>query len=455
MLEGFNQNASTFAADVDRAFWITTGISAAMFVLVAGLMLFFIVRYHHSRVKPAEIRNIRDHLGLEIAWTVIPTILLFVIFYYGYTSFRELRTMPDDAFAVDVLGKRWSWTFTYPNGKRTDALYVPEGRNIRLRLHAPDGDVLHSFYVPAFRVKEDVVPGRETHIWFRSTVPGRYDVECAEYCGVGHSKMLTKVEVMDAAAFDTWYASNKLSPHDKSAPKSEGEVLYRTLGCASCHSLDGSVIVGPSFSGLYGKTVTVLTGGKTRRTVVDDAYLARAVRQPGADVAEGFPDGVMPDLSAQIDAQQLKALIAFIKQQEGAESAHAAPPPAASAEAEPEAASAAAEPEAKPSETAAEQAGPPDGATLFKTKGCTACHSLDGSKRLGPTLKGLYGHTVKVTTDGKPRDVTADEAYLRRSIETPNADIVEGFPAGTMPPFGKMLSAGEIDALVTYLKGVK
>ncbi|WP_345970514.1 cytochrome c oxidase subunit II [Sulfurimonas sp. HSL1-6] len=452
MLEGFNQNVSTYAADVDRAFWITTGISIAMFVLVAGLMALFIVRYHHTKVQPGEIRNIRDHLGLEIAWTVIPTILLFVIFYYGYTSFRDLRTMPKDAFTVDVLGKRWSWTFTYPNGKQTDELYVPVGKNIKLIMGAPDGDVLHSFFVPAFRVKEDVVPGRKTHIWFNATKPGRYDIECAEYCGVRHAKMLSKVEVMKAADFDAWYASDKLSPHDMAAPKSKGEMLYKTLGCASCHSLDGSIIVGPSFAGLFGKNVTVMTGDKTRRTVVDDAYLERAIREPGADVAEGFPDGVMPDLSGQIDAEQLKALVTFIKEQNGGSVLPEAAAPAATTTMEPAAAPATteAEPTAPQKASAA-----PDGATLFNAKGCGACHSLDGTKKLGPTLKGLYGSKLTVVTDGKSREVTADEAYLRSSLETPNADVVEGFAPGLMPPFGKMLSAEEIETLVTYMKELK
>jgi len=450
MLEGFNDNVSTYAADVDRAFWITTGISIAMFVLVAGLMALFIARYHHTKVQPGEIRNIRDHLGLEIAWTVIPTILLFVIFYYGYTSFRDLRTMPKDAFTVEVLGKRWSWTFTYPNGKQTDELYVPVGKNIRLIMGAPDGDVLHSFFVPAFRVKEDVVPGRKTHIWFNATKPGRYDIECAEYCGVGHAKMLSKVEVMKTADFDAWYASDKLSPHDTSAPKSKGEMLYKTLGCASCHSLDGSIIVGPSFAGLFGKNVTVVTEGKTRQTVVDDAYLERAIRKPSADIAEGFPDGVMPDLSGQINDEQLKALVTFIKQQNGSGSG-AAPEPAASGETAPAPTPATAPAAQTPTETAAA----PDGATLFNTKGCGACHSLDGTKKLGPTLKGLYGSKLTVVTDGKTREVTADEAYLRTAIDDPNADIVEGFTAGLMPPFGKMLSPAESEALVTYIKELK
>jgi cytochrome c oxidase subunit II len=445
MLEGFNRDASTYAADVDRAFWITTGISAAMLLLVVGLMAFFIFRYHHSRVKPEEIRNIKDYLPLEIAWTVIPTILLFVIFYYGYSAFRQMRTMPKDAFNVEVLGKRWSWTFSYPNGKMTSELYVPEGENIHLHLHAPLGDVLHSFYVPAFRVKEDVVPGRKTHIWFKSTVPGRYDIECAEYCGAGHSRMLSKVEVMKKGDFDAWYASNKTSPHEKGAPESEGEQLYETLGCASCHSLDGSIIVGPSFKGLYGSRVKVLTDGKAREVVADDAYIRSSVRTPNKDVAAGFPAGVMPNLSAEIDAKQMQALITFIKGQSGTKKS-AAPAPEAKTETEPKA-------EAQ-AEAAAAPA-PLNGATLFKTKGCIACHSLDGSKKVGPSLKGIFQSRQTVVTDGKRREVTADAAYLRRSIEHPNADIVAGFPRGVMPEFGKMLKPDEVAALVNYLKGVK
>ncbi|MBU0632113.1 cytochrome c oxidase subunit II [bacterium] len=442
MLAGFNQNASTFAADVDRAFWISVGISAMMFILVVGLMLFFIVRYHSSRVKPEEIRNIKHYAPLEIAWTVIPTILLFIIFYYGYSAFRELRTMPKDAFTVEVLGKRWSWTFIYPNGKKSTELYVPAGENISLRLHAPVDDVLHSFYVPAFRVKEDVVPGRENHLWFKSDVVGRYDVECAEYCGTGHSRMLSKVEVMEKTAFDAWYASDKLSPHDKGAPKEEGEVLYQTLGCSACHSLDGSIIVGPSFKGIFGEKVRVLTSGKLRELVVDEAYIRDSVRTPAKDVVEGFGEGIMPNLSDQIDKQQMEAIIEFIKKQSRPQNKAVSQEAVKSVE-------------APALSTQPKQQGPLDGAALFNTKGCVGCHSLDGSKRIGPSLKGIYQSRQKVVTEGKLREIIADESYLRNSIQNPNADVVEGFKSGLMPPFGKMLSPEEIDALVKYLRSIK
>lgn len=440
MLEGFDSKAATFAADVDRAFWITNAISLAMFLLIVGAMLWFLYRYHHSRVKPEEIENIKDHVGLEVLWTVVPTLLLFVIFYYGYTAFREIRTMPENAFEVDVLGKRWSWTFTYPNGKKSTELYVPLNEKIRLRLHAPVDDVLHSFYVPAFRIKEDVVPGRETALWFQATVPGRYDVECAEYCGTRHSYMLSKVEVLEQAAFDDWYASDKLTPHDQGPPKEEGENLYNTLGCAACHSLDGSVIVGPSFRGIFGKKVKVATGGKTRELVRDEAYIQRSIMTPSADVVDGFADGLMPNLSDQIDAKQLEALVAFIKKQ--AEAAEPAP----------------VEEQKKKPEKAAPPpapAGKPDGQTLFRAKGCIGCHSLDGSRRIGPSLKGVYQSARTVTTDGKSRRVTADEAYLTRSILEPNADVVEGFNPGMMPPIGKSLSPEALSALVEYLKEIR
>jgi len=457
MLEGFNNNVSTFSADIDRAFWITTGISIMVFMLVTGLMVYFIFRYHHSRVKPEEIRNIKDHLGLEITWTVIPTILFFLIFYYGYSAFREIRTMPEDAFTIDVLGKRWSWTFTYPNGKQTAELYVPKEKNIRLHLHAPVDDVLHSFYVPAFRIKEDVVPGKENHLWFNATVTGRYDIQCAEYCGTRHSYMLSKVEVMENDAFDEWYASDRPSPHDKgTSAGGEGETLYKTLGCSSCHSLDGSIIIGPSFKGIYGKKIKVLTAGKPRELVVDDAYLRNSIRTPGKDVVEGFSKGIMPNLSDQINNEQMESLIIFIKAQstiKNKPSSQSVADVAPVKEIKTVTKAGAAPTEKKPLKMEAPDKSL-DGATLFSTKTCIGCHSLDGSQRVGPSLKGIYQSKQKVMTEGKLREVTVDDAYLYHSIHDPNADVVDGFQAGIMPPFGEILSEEEVQALVEYLKGV-
>jgi len=247
--------------------------------------------------------------------------------------------------------------------------------------------------------------------------------------------MLSKVEVMEKPAFDAWYASDKLNPHDVGTPD-EGEILYKTLGCVSCHSLDGSTIIGPSFKGIYGKKITVLTGGKPRTLVVDDAYLRDSVRNPAKDVVENFPQGIMPNLSDQINEKQMNAIITFIKAQSTLKN------------------KASTQPSVAPPPITKTQGSILDGATLFNTKGCIGCHSLDGSKRVGPSLKGLYQSKQKVITEGKLHEITADTAYLHNSIQHPNADVVEGFPSGVMPPFGTILSDEEVNALVKYLQGV-
>jgi len=255
--------------------------------------------------------------------------------------------------------------------------------------------------------------------------------------------MLTKLEVMDKPAFDAWYASGKLSPHDTEEPKGKGEELYKTLGCVSCHSLDGSESVGPSFKGMYGAKIKVLTEGKLREVIADDDYIRTSVRTPDKDVVQGFQNGIMPNLSDQIDTDQMESLIEFIKQQNDTTplTAHEELKPAAK----------------EPAKTEPQAVAPskPDGATLFKTKSCVACHSLDGTKKIGPSFKGIYGSVRKVLTDGKEREVKADETYLHTSIHDPNADVVEGFPPNIMPPFGKMLTQEEIDALVNYIKEIK
>ena len=396
MLDGFFDNVSVFASDVDRAFWVSTTISIVMFVLVIGFMFFFAFKYHHSRVKDEDIENIEDHIGLEVAWTVIPTLLLMVIFYYGYTSLQQLRTMPEDAFNIEVLGKRWSWTFTYPNGKVTSELYVPKDKNILLTMTAPVNDVLHSFYVPVFRTKEDVIPGRESKLWFNATKIGRYDVECAEYCGTRHSFMLTKVDVMEQENFDDWYGSDKRTPYEKKEEKSEGAILFESLGCNGCHSMDGSVIVGPSLKDLD----------------ASEQYIKDAIMTPNRDIAEGFPPDVMPDMSAMINEKQLVELVKFIKGEDKVSL----------------------------------------GEVLFEQSGCTGCHSIDESTLVGPGLKGVF-NKERVFIDGTR--LIADEAYLKNSILRPNEHVVEGFSPGIMTSFETILKEEEVDEIVNYIKALK
>lgn len=301
-LQGFDVRAATFAADVDQAFWINFWISIVLGLSVIVPMIYFAWKYRESNVKDEDIENVTHSTVLEIAWTLIPTALLMVLFYYGYSSMQALRTMPaeSESIVIKVEGSKWKWKYEYPANKSGHVhkitsvydkklgdvprgLYVPKGTNIILKMTAPLNDVIHAWFVPAFRMKEDVVPGRTTKQWFNSNVVGEYDVECAEYCGTAHSYMYSKVVVMEVDDYNKWFESTAKSPfEDANAPEmSKGQSLYEDNGCAGCHSIDtDSTLVGPSLKGIGAK--------------YDAAYLKDAIVNPDKDIPEGFYPGVMP-----------------------------------------------------------------------------------------------------------------------------------------------------------------
>ena len=371
MLEGFKSQAATFAADIDHALYINLIFSVILFISVIGPMVYFAWKYRESNVKNEDIKNIVHHTGLEITWTVIPTIMMFVLFYYGYSSMKVLRTMPDasTAITVQVEGKKWSWNFTYPevNGhthKKVPELYVPVNQNVILEMTAPINDVIHSFFVPAFRMKEDVVPGRTTKQWFKSEVIGTYDIECAEYCGTRHSKMLSKIHVISKADYDAWINSDKRFPGAPDKKISKGEAVFNDNGCTSCHSIsDDSILVGPSLMGI----------GDRRNA----QYITDALRNPDKDVPEGFSAGVMP--AFDLSNEDMSELIKFFNNTE-------------------------------------------KGQEVYEANGCNGCHSIDDDSILvGPSLKGISSKR--------------DTNYLMDAIKTPNKDVPAGFTAGIMPPF--------------------
>ena len=301
-LNGFNSMASTFASDFDQAFWVNFWISIVLGLSVLIPMFYFAWKYRESNVKDEDIVNLSHNTPLEIAWTLIPTALMMVLFYYGYTSMKAVRTMPADSesIVIKLEGSKWKWKYEYPANKAGHVhkitsvydkkigdvkrgLYVPVGQNIILEQTAPLNDVLHAYFVPAFRMKEDVVPGRTTKQWFKSDIVGEYQVECAEYCGTAHSYMYSKIVVMEQADYDKWFESSAKSPfEDANAPQaSKGQSLYEDNGCAGCHSIDtDATLVGPTLKGI---------GAKHDATYLKDAILA-----PDKDVPEGFYPGVMP-----------------------------------------------------------------------------------------------------------------------------------------------------------------
>lgn len=311
---------SSQTGTVDFVFIFIISISVFFLLLITFLMIFFIFKYNKNRnQKPKDIHG---NTALEITWTVIPTILVLFMFYFGWKGFEFLRKAPSDAMVVNVTGRMWSWGFEYQNGAKVDTLHVPVNKPVKLVLNSQD--VIHSFYVPAFRVKEDAVPGMQNHLWFEANETGNYDVLCAEYCGLRHSYMLTKIKVVPEEDFNDWYADigkqviktagseTTVDQNDSVPPVADGERLAKIHGCFSCHSTDGSKLVGPSLKGVFGHRVTVITDGKEREITADDEYIRRSILKPAADVVKGF-DPIMPSQEGQLTEEELVALIQYIK----------------------------------------------------------------------------------------------------------------------------------------------
>lgn len=302
-----NTASASQTAAVDLVFLISMVISVALLLLVTALMIYFVIRYSRRRHPKAE--PVEGSTALEIAWTVIPTILVMVIFYFGMEEFKYIRTAPKDAINVQVTGRMWNWAYQYANGKRSDKLYVPVGKPVKLTLQSVD--VLHSFYIPAFRIKEDVVPGRQTYLWFKPETMGPADVFCAEYCGQSHSYMLSKVIVMSQPEFDAWYSGRAALAAAPTSAESTALGLLEKHDCVGCHTLDGTEAVGPTFKGIFGRRVVVTAGGQAKEIVIDEAYLRRAILEPNADMVKGSTAN-MPAPENLSDAD-LKTIIDYLK----------------------------------------------------------------------------------------------------------------------------------------------
>jgi len=286
-------------------FLLIVGISVVMLTLVTVLMIYFVIRYHRRRHPKPE--KVTQHTWLEITWTVIPTILVLIMFWFSFSEFRKMRDVPADALTVQVIGRMWDWAFEYPNGKKTDKLYVPLDRAVRLELKSVD--VNHSFYIPAFRVKEDVVPGRQNFLWFRPQSMGPADIYCAEYCGQNHAYMMSKVIVMSQSEFDTWYNEDAPEP-ESGAPAVLA--LMDDQGCLTCHSVDGSPGAGPTFKGIFNRRTVVLVNGREREIDADEAYLRRAILEPNAEIVKGAAME-MPASPDPLSTEDVDAIIAYLK----------------------------------------------------------------------------------------------------------------------------------------------
>ena len=274
-------------------------------------MLYFVVRY--NRRKNPRATQIKGSLALEITWTVIPFVLVLIMFVYGWTNWTIMKRPPKDAFTIFSTARMWSWSFKYPNGEVTDTMFVPMNRPVKVNVTS--ADVIHSMYIPAFRLKQDMVPGSNNFLWFIAEKEGTYDIFCAEYCGLRHSYMTTAVVVMKGREFDKWYnESSKVSIVSGAGVKiMPGLLVIKRNGCSACHSSDGTKIVGPSFKGIYGNKTLVLIEGKEQQVLVDDAYIMESIYKPNAKIVKGFQSNLMQSYTDIISKNEVKEITEFIK----------------------------------------------------------------------------------------------------------------------------------------------
>jgi cytochrome c oxidase subunit 2 len=306
------QQASNFVAGVDLAFMVILGISIIFLIALTVLMIVFIYKYRKDK-HPKAIQN-EGSTKLEVIWTAIPLILVLVMFYFGWMGWKPMKNPPDEAMHVKAIARMWNFNFQYENGKMTDTLYVPINEPVILDLVALD--VLHSLYIPAFRVKEDMVPGQEKVMWFIPGTEGEFDLFCTEYCGLEHSYMFTGVKVMSKEDFEAWIADTSavaVVVDSETSLADQGFEVLRRNGCNACHSVDGSKLVGPSYLGGWGETRTVMTGREERELTIDSAYVRKSIYDPNADVVKGFNRGLMLSYEGMVSEEEVNLIIEYLK----------------------------------------------------------------------------------------------------------------------------------------------
>jgi cytochrome c oxidase subunit 2 len=276
-------------------------------------MIYFIYKYNNKRHPVAT--QIHGSTSLEIIWTVIPFLITMVMFYYGWAGWNTMQKPPKDAMEVTVIGRMWNFSYEYANGRHTDTLFLPKDQPVKLNLRAMD--VLHSFYIPAFRVKQDMVPNKVNNfMWFIPQRVGIYEIFCAEYCGLQHSYMYSNVKVMEKSEFDSWITDTTqvaASAAAMASPGATGKKIMQNIGCFACHTVDGTKLVGPSFKGIWGEEQTVVTGKETRKVTVDEEYIKRSIYDPNADVVEGFMKGLMVSYQGQLSEDDIANIIEYLK----------------------------------------------------------------------------------------------------------------------------------------------
>ena len=314
------ERASTVAGNVDALFIFLLIVSGLMTLLIFVCLVYFAARYRYRPGVLAE--QIEGSTPLELTWSIIPLFVFVVIFFWGAVVFFKERTPPADATEVYVVAKQWMWKLEHAEGQREiNELHVPVGRDVKMIMTSQD--VIHSFFVPAFRIKQDVLPGRYTVAWFRATKPGTYHLFCAEYCGTQHSGMIGSIVVQEPAQYEAWMNGGSTGPLSAS-----GEKIFAELGCVTCHRNDNQGR-GPNLQGVFGKPVLLEDG---RTVTADENYIRESILDPGAKIVNGYKP-VMPTFQGLVSEEQLSALVAYVKSLSGASPGQASSKASASTDA--------------------------------------------------------------------------------------------------------------------------
>jgi cytochrome c oxidase subunit 2 len=430
---------------IDDIMVITFIITGIVFIAINFFIAFAVIKYRHDKNRKAKYEP--ENKKLEIWLTAVTSIGIIAMLAPGLAVYSDFVNVPEDASVVEVVGQQWSWSFRFPGddnqlGKSaienisidnpfgvdpldptgqddvlvvSNRLVLPVDKPVKILMRSKD--VLHNFYVPQFRVKMDMVPGTVSYIWLTPTVIGEYEILCAEFCGVSHFNMRGYVEVMQQKNFDEWLLAKptfatsmiKNSSEKLSVLAQSGQKVAQTNGCFACHNFTDSSI-GPTWKGLFGK-IQMLANGQT--VLVDAAYIKESILNPAVKLVKGFAP-IMPTI--RLTDLQIVALNAYIKEKGADDQAQYNNNVMLS------------------------------GADLAQSKGCTACHSQDGSRMLGPTWQGILG-TQRQLASGQ--NIKVDDAYLKESIFQPNAKIVKGFPPVMPPP---IINEQEALALIEFIK---
>jgi cytochrome c oxidase subunit 2 len=485
----FTPLASNWGA-MDDTIVLTFWVTGLVFIAITVFLIYCIVRYRHKEGRKAAFEP--EHKALEIWLMVLTSVGVVILLAPGLKIWGDYVNVPEDAHVVEAVAQQWQWSYRYPgaDGKLGSAhnkhvsfnnpagvnpddphgqddivitggdMHLPVDKPVKVLLRSKD--VLHDFYVPQFRAKMDVVPGLVSYLWFTPTKVGTFEVICAELCGMGHYNMRSHVIVDSAEAHTIWLAEQAtfgqtMQAVDNTDPLlAKGREVAQGNGCLGCHSLDGSSMLGPSWKGMVGSTETLADGSTV---LVDEAYLIESIVDPNAKIVQGYSAAVMPP--ANLSENDMQALLHFMATGsadtavDGADSAvdganspddgidvnnaidNTVDDQASNAED-----SDAIAVDAKTANAVA------TGAKLSQQYGCVACHSIDGSKSLGPSWKGLVGSERQLANG---ETVLADAQYIERSIIEPNAQIVEGYPAIMQPA---SLNRKELNAMQVYLESL-